>query len=85
MQLKESMKTATVSELRYCFGRIAKWIEWGEAVTITRNGKAFATLTPPKPPKWRKVDWAAHLAKYPPVGRRLSAKETEQLWCRLRD
>jgi catechol 2,3-dioxygenase-like lactoylglutathione lyase family enzyme len=32
-----------------------------------------------------KVDWRDHLKKYKPVGRKLSAKATKQLWSRLRD
>ena len=37
------MKTATVRDLRNHFADVAKWIEHGEAVTITRNGTAFAS------------------------------------------
>ena len=36
------MKTATVRDLRHHFADVAKWIEHGESVTITRNGTAFA-------------------------------------------
>ena len=35
------MKTATVRELRNNFARLAKWIEHGEQITITRNGEMF--------------------------------------------
>ena len=59
--------------------------EHGEAVTITRNGAAFATLAPAKPAKPRKVDWAAWLKKHPPVGRGMSKAATEKLWSDLRD
>jgi len=38
------MKTATVRDLRNQFADVARWIESGERVTITRNGVAFATL-----------------------------------------
>jgi prevent-host-death family protein len=79
------MKTATVRDLRNNFGSVAKWIEHGEEITITRNGKTFATLSPAKPEKPRKVDWAARFAKRPPLGRQLSEKETEKFWSRLRD
>ena len=80
------MKTATVRELRNNFASVAKWIEHGEQITITRNGKSFATLSPAVPPdKPRKVDWAARFAKRPPIGRQLSKKETEEFWSRLRD
>jgi prevent-host-death family protein len=79
------MKTATVRELRNNFARLAKWIEHGEQITITRNGERFAKLLPATPDKPRKVDWSARLAKRKPLGRGLSAKETEELWSRLRD
>ncbi len=79
------MKTATVRDLRNHFADVAKWIEHGEPVTITRNGTAFATLAPAKPAKPRKVDWASRLAKRKPLGRRLSEEETNALWTRLRD
>jgi antitoxin (DNA-binding transcriptional repressor) of toxin-antitoxin stability system len=79
------MRTASVRDLRNNFASVAKWIEYGEQVAITRNGKSFATLSPAVPTKPRKVDWAARFAKRKPVGRRLSAKETEEFWSRLRD
>jgi len=79
------MKTATVRDLRNHFANVAKWIEHGEAVTITRNGRAFATLAPATPARQRKVDWATRLAKRKPLGRGLSEKETNALWSRLRD
>jgi prevent-host-death family protein len=79
------MKTATVRDLRNNFASLAKWIEHGEQITITRNGETFATLSPAKPQKPRKVDWAARFAKRKPLGRRLSAEETEEFWSRLRD
>ncbi len=79
------MKTATVRDLRNNFAILAKWIEDGEQITITRNGHTFATLSPAMPEKPRKVDWAARFAKRPPLGRKLSAKETDALWSRLRD
>jgi prevent-host-death family protein len=79
------MKTATVRELRNNFARLTKWIEHGEQITITKNGQTFAKLSPAMPNKPRKVDWAARFAKRKPLGRRLSAKETGELWSRLRD
>jgi len=79
------MKTATVRDLRNRFADVAKWIELGEAVTITRNGTAFATLAPAKEPKPRKVDWAARLKAFPPVGKGMSKAATEKLWSDLRD
>lgn len=79
------MKTATVRDLRNNFASVAKWIEHGEQINITRNGKTFATLSPAAPQKSEKVDWAARFAKRKPLGRGLSAEETDALWSRLRD
>lgn len=79
------MKTATVRDLRNNFADVAKWIEHGEQVAITRNGAPFATLAPAKPVKPRKVDWAARLAKRKPIGRGMTKEETDALWSRLRD
>ena len=79
------MKTATVRDLRNNFANLAKLIEHGEKITITRNGESFATLSPATPEKPRKIDWAARFKKRKPLGRRLSAKETEEFWSRLRD
>ena len=79
------MKTATVRELRNNFARLAKWIEHGEQITITKNGQSFAKLSPAATDRPRKVDWAARFAKRKPLGRELSAKETKDLWSRLRD
>ena len=41
-----TMKTATVRDLRNEFPKVARWIEEGECVEITRSGKAFAHLSP---------------------------------------
>jgi antitoxin (DNA-binding transcriptional repressor) of toxin-antitoxin stability system len=79
------MKTATVRDLRNHFPELAKWIESGEQVTITRNGVAFATLAPARPQKRRKVDWATRLKRYKPAGRKLNIEETEAFWSTLRD
>lgn len=80
-----TMKTATVRDLRNNFADVAKWIEHGEPVVITRKGTPFATLAPAKAAKPGKVDWAARLAKRKPLGRQLSAEETAAFWSRLRD
>jgi antitoxin (DNA-binding transcriptional repressor) of toxin-antitoxin stability system len=79
------MKTATVRDLRNHFADVAKWIEDGEKVAITRNGALFATLAPALSAKGRKVDWASRAASRKPLGRSLSAEETEAFWERLRD
>lgn len=79
------MKTATVRDLRNHFADVAKWIEDGEKVAITRNGFHFATIAPAAAPKLRKADWASRIAARQPLGRPLSSKETEASWSRLRD
>ncbi len=40
------MKTATIRDLRNSFPVVARWIEEGECVEITRSGKPFARLAP---------------------------------------
>jgi antitoxin (DNA-binding transcriptional repressor) of toxin-antitoxin stability system len=79
------MKTATVRDLRNHFADVAKWIEDGESVAITRNGSQFATLAPAVVRRPRKVDWKTRAAGRKPLGRQLSAAETEAFWARLRD
>ena len=79
------MRTATVRDLRNNFASVAKWIEHGEEIAITRNGKSFATLSPAPPAKAQKVDWAARFAKRPPLGRGISKTATAKLWSDLRD
>ena len=79
------MKTATVRDLRNKFADVARWIEHGEQVCITRNGKSFATLSPAAPEQPRKVDWAARLKKFPPAGKGMSKEATEKLWSDMRD
>ena len=73
-------RTATVRDLRNRFADVAKWIEDGEQVTITRHGAAFATLAPARPEKPRKPDWAAWARKNPPLGRKLNAEETQAFY-----
>jgi prevent-host-death family protein len=79
------MNIATVRDLRNHFADVAKWIEHGEQVTITRNGAAFATLAPVAASKPRKVDWALRLATRKPLGKGMSKEATEKLWADLRD
>jgi prevent-host-death family protein len=50
-----TMKTATVTDLRNRFARVAAWIAEGEAVEITKAGKPFARLVPARAEKPRKV------------------------------
>jgi antitoxin (DNA-binding transcriptional repressor) of toxin-antitoxin stability system len=65
---------------------VAKWIEDGEQVTITRNGAAFATLAPARPEKPQKPDWAAWLRRNPPIpaNRKLTPEETEAFYDEMR-
>lgn len=79
------MRTATVRDLRNNFASVAKWIEHGEQISITRNGEDFATLSPAVPSKAGKVDWAARFAKRKPLGKGISKAATEKLWSDLRD
>lgn len=80
-----TLKTATVRDLRNNFASVAKWIEHGEKITITRNGESFATLSPAAPEKPRTADWAARFAKRKPLGKGISKAATEKLWSDLRD
>ncbi|MGI8602581.1 MAG: type II toxin-antitoxin system Phd/YefM family antitoxin [Verrucomicrobiales bacterium] len=53
------MKTATVRDLRTKFPVLARWMESGEAIAITRHGRVVAHLTPAtavKPRKAKKPD-----------------------------
>jgi prevent-host-death family protein len=82
------MKTATVRDLRNNFASVAKWIEHGEQITITRKGKNFATLSPAATIRTKRdlrAAWRERLKKYKPVGRMVSRAETDALWSRLRD
>ena len=85
IHIRITMKTATVRDLRNHFADVAKWIECGEPVAITRNGIVFATLAPAKPEKRKKVDWATRLKERPPLGSGISKEATEKLWSDLRD
>ena len=46
IQIRLTMKTATIRDLRNAFPTVARWIEEGESVQITRSGKPFARLEP---------------------------------------
>lgn len=58
---------------------MAKRIEDGEQVTVTRHGAAFATLAPARSEAPGGADWAGRLKRRPPLGRRLSEDETRAL------
>jgi len=79
-------RTATVRDLRNGFAAVAKWIEDGEQVTITRGGAAFATLAPARPAKPHKPDWKAWLKANPPIpaNRKLTKKETQAFYDDMR-
>lgn len=57
------MKTATVRDLRNQFPVVARWIEEGESVEITRGGKPFARLAPITDPPVREVVMPDFLAR----------------------
>lgn len=48
------MKSASIRDLRNSFPQVARWIEEGESVEITRSGKPFAKLSPAPAAKPRK-------------------------------
>lgn len=73
----QDSRTATVRDLRNRFAAVARWIEDGEAVIITRGGEAFAVLAPAPADKPCSVDWTARLKQRPPLGRKLTARETQ--------
>ena len=78
------MKTATVRDLRNRFAIVAKWIEEGDRVTITRHGATFATLSPASAKKSQAMNWVKRLAKTPPAGRKSTKSETDAFWKALR-
>jgi prevent-host-death family protein len=79
-------RRASVRDLRNHFADVAKWIEDGEQVTITRNGAAFATLAPARPERPRKPDWAARFKRRPPIeaNRGLTPGETQDFYDGMR-
>lgn len=77
-------RRASVRDLRNHFADVAKWIEDGEQVTITRNGTAFAILAPARPEKTRKPDWAARFKRRPPIGRKLTPEQTQAFYDAMR-
>ena len=79
------MKTATVRDLRNHFASVAKWIEEGRRVAITRHGTTIATLSPASPKKSRDMNWAKRLAKNPAAGRKSTKSETDAFWKALRE
>lgn len=57
------MKTATIRDLRNSFPTVARWIEEGECVEITRSGKPFARLAPIPPESGAPVAMPDFLAR----------------------
>ncbi len=49
IQIRLTMKSASIRDLRNAFPTVARWIDEGESVEITRAGKPFARLEPIKP------------------------------------
>lgn len=80
-----TVKTATVRDLRNHFADVARWIEEGELVAITRHGATFATLSPASLEKSHGVNWAKRLAERPAVGRKSTRSETDAFWKSLRE
>lgn len=68
-------RTASIRDLRNRFADVAKWIEDGEQVTITRNGTTFAILAPARPETPRKIDWVARFKNRKPLGQKMTKAE----------
>ncbi len=83
---RQETRTATVRDLRNRFADVAKWIEDGEQVTITRNGSIFATLTPVQTAHTQVPDWKAWLKAHPPIpsSRKLTEVETQSFYDEMR-
>jgi antitoxin (DNA-binding transcriptional repressor) of toxin-antitoxin stability system len=79
------MKTATVRDLRNRFADVAKLIEEGESVAITRRGETFATLSPMTSERSAAVDWKKRLASVRAIGRKATRAQTDAFWKELRD
>ena len=48
------MKTATLRELRYDFGKLEPWLKAGETIRVTRHRRVIAGLVPPQKLEKRK-------------------------------
>jgi antitoxin (DNA-binding transcriptional repressor) of toxin-antitoxin stability system len=79
-------RRASVRDLRNRFADVAKWIEDGESVSITRGGTDFAILAPARSDKPGKPDWAAWLKANPPIPakRKLTPEETQAFYDDMR-
>ncbi len=51
------MKQAKVADLRNKFPTLARWIEDGESVQITRRGRKFAVLSPAERKETAPAQW----------------------------
>ena len=58
-----NMRTTTVRELRHHFTNVLQWVQEGERVQITKRGKPVAVISPPLPPKPRKIKWPDFAAR----------------------
>jgi prevent-host-death family protein len=54
------MKTLTVRDLRYDFGKVEAWLADGQEIEITKHGKPVARISPPGPVNARPFDAEAH-------------------------
>jgi prevent-host-death family protein len=84
--IRQEARTASVRDLRNHFADVAKWIEDGEQVMITRNGSDFAMLTPARAAAGKKPDWNSWLKAHPPIParRKLTKKEMQAFYDEMR-
>lgn len=54
------MKTLTVRDLRYDFGKVEAWLNDGQEIEITKHGKPVARISPPGPKNFHPFDADAH-------------------------
>jgi antitoxin (DNA-binding transcriptional repressor) of toxin-antitoxin stability system len=75
------MKTATMRDLRYDYGKLEPWIKAGETIQITRHARPVFNIVPPKKATRKKLvhpDYEARLKRI--WGDRVfSAAEVEEM------
>ena len=75
------MKTATMRDLRYDYGKLAPWIKAGKTIQITRHARHVFDIVPPKKSARKKLvhpDYEARLQRI--WGDRVfSAAEVEEM------
>lgn len=52
------MKTATVGEINTLHPSLIRWLEAGEEISISKDGKVIGVIVPKVDPPPRKVDWS---------------------------